>query len=185
MPRSAIATEMADFVLPLPEITDRLAELLAARDHLPSTYVRSGDEDLLGRILAHVRVRTGHDFSQYKRATILRRIARRAQVTRKETLAEYYTYLRDTPEESQALFTDFLISVTMFFRDQAAFNSLMQNAIPQIFDTKEMEERIRWVPGCATGRKPIRSPSSCLRKRPAETSLRRFRYSVLISTIGR
>jgi two-component system CheB/CheR fusion protein len=42
-------------------------------------------------------VRTGHDFSQYKRATILRRIARRAQVTRKETLAEYYAHLRETP----------------------------------------------------------------------------------------
>ncbi|WP_429815934.1 chemotaxis protein CheB [Ensifer sp. B1-9] len=152
MPRSAIDTEAADFVLPLPQIADRLAELLTLRDQLPSTYVRSGDEDWLGRILAHVRVRTGHDFSQYKRATILRRIARRAQVTRKETLADYYAHLRDTPEESQALFTDFLISVTMFFRDQAAFHSLAQNAVPQIFDAKEMGERIRvWVPGCATG----------------------------------
>lgn len=35
------------------------------------------------------------------------------------------------PEESQALFSDFLISVTMFFRDQAAFQSLAQNAIHQ------------------------------------------------------
>ena len=152
MPRSAIDTEVADFVLPLSQIAGRIGELLALRDQLPSTYIRSGDEDLLGRILAHVRVRTGHDFSQYKRATILRRIARRAQVTRKETLAEYYAHLRGTPEESQALFTDFLISVTMFFRDQAAFHSLAQNAIPQIFDAKEMGERIRvWVPGCATG----------------------------------
>ncbi|WP_376741691.1 chemotaxis protein CheB [Ensifer sesbaniae] len=51
--RSAIDTEAADFVLPLPQIADRLAELLALRDQLPATYVRSGDEDFLGRILAH------------------------------------------------------------------------------------------------------------------------------------
>lgn len=152
MPRSAIDTEVADFVLPIPQIAERLVELLALRDQLPSTYIRSADEDLLGGILAHVRVRTGHDFSQYKRATILRRIARRAQVTRKETIADYYAYLRETAEESQALFTDFLISVTTFFRDPAAFLSLAQNAIPQIFEAKEAGDRIRvWVPGCATG----------------------------------
>ncbi|APG89503.1 chemotaxis protein CheB [Sinorhizobium americanum] len=152
MPRNAIATEVADFVLPVPELSERLIELLASRDALPSHPIRSGDEDLLARILAHVRVRTGHDFSQYKRATILRRIGRRAQVTRKETLADYYAYMRENPEEAQALFSDFLISVTTFFRDQAAFQSLAENVIPQLFDGKEAGDSIRvWVPGCATG----------------------------------
>ncbi|AUX78606.1 chemotaxis protein CheB [Sinorhizobium fredii] len=152
MPRNAIATEVADFVLPVTELSERLIELLASRDALPSHPIRSSDEDLLARILAHVRVRTGHDFSQYKRATILRRIGRRAQVTRKETLADYYAYMRENPEEAQALFSDFLISVTTFFRDPAAFQSLAENAIPQLFDGKEAGDSIRvWVPGCATG----------------------------------
>ncbi|MEY9167723.1 chemotaxis response regulator CheB [Sinorhizobium fredii] len=109
MSRNAIATEVADFVLPVRELPDRLVELLASRDRLPSHPVRSGDEDMTGRILAHVRGRTGHDFSQYKRATILRRIGRRAQVTRQESLSDYYAYLRENPEEVQALFNDFLI----------------------------------------------------------------------------
>jgi len=152
MPRNAIATDTADFVLPIREIPGRLGELIASRATAASVRGRSGDEDLLGRILAHVRVRTGHDFSQYKRATVLRRIGRRAQVSRKETLVEYYAYLRENPEEAQALFSDFLISVTTFFRDPAAFRSLADNVIPQLFEGKNAGSSIRvWVPGCATG----------------------------------
>jgi two-component system CheB/CheR fusion protein len=152
MPQNAIATEVADFVLPVQELPKRLAELLANGVPLPSAEGRSSDEDVLGRILAHVRVRTGHDFSQYKRATILRRIGRRAQVTRKETLAAYYGYLRENVEEAQALFSDFLISVTTFFRDHAAFRALADTVIPQLFDGKAAGDTIRvWIPGCATG----------------------------------
>jgi two-component system CheB/CheR fusion protein len=152
MPRSAIAMEAPDFVLPLRDLADRPAELLRNRDHVSALHVRESDEELLRRILANVRLRTGHDFSQYKRATVVRRIARRAQVTRKESLAAYYAYLRENVEEAQALFSDFLISVTTFFRDAKAFASLTKMVIPQLFDGKEAGGAIRiWVPGCATG----------------------------------
>ena len=80
--------------------------------------------DLLRRILAHIRVRTGHDFSKYKRATILRRIVRRMQVTRAESPNDYYDVLRDNTDEAQALLGDLLISVTSFFRDKEAFQTL-------------------------------------------------------------
>ncbi|ACB97368.1 chemotaxis protein CheB [Beijerinckia indica] len=152
MPRSAIATQVADFVLPVRDLAKRLNELLAHHTQVPLLSPQEQNEDLLRRILAHVRIRTGHDFSQYKRATLLRRIARRAQVMRKESLADYYLYLRDNAEEAQALFGDFLISVTTFFRDPKAFATLVQTAIPQLFESKEAGSTIRvWVPGCATG----------------------------------
>ena len=152
MPRSAIAAGVADFVLPVRDLAKQLVELLKdGPGHVPVVGLDS-DEDVLRRILAHLRVRVGHDFSLYKRATILRRIARRAQVTRKESLADYYAFLRDNAEESQALFADFLISVTTFFRDQYAFDLLAQDVIPQLFEGKEAGGSIRvWVPGCATG----------------------------------
>ncbi len=151
MPRSAIATEVADFVLPVRELARRLVDLLQNRDQvLPN--LQDSEDELVRRILAHVRVRTGHDFAQYKRATVLRRIARRAQVSRKESLAEYYTYLRENVEEVQSLFRDFLISVTTFFRDPHAFSALGSQVIGQLFDGKEAGGAVRvWVPGCATG----------------------------------
>jgi two-component system CheB/CheR fusion protein len=152
MPRSAIAAGVADFVLPVHDLAKQLVELLMDEKDDSSPSEPESDEEVLRRILAHLRVRIGHDFSLYKRATILRRIARRAQVTRKETLADYYEFLRDNAEEAQSLFADFLISVTTFFRDPQAFERLAQDAIPQIFDAKEAGGNIRvWVPGCATG----------------------------------
>jgi CheR methyltransferase, all-alpha domain len=97
-------------------------------------------------VLAHLRVRTGHDFSRYKRSTVLRRIARRMQVTRTDKLNEYYALLREKPEEAQALLADLLISVTTFFRDRHAFETLKTHVLPQVFDGREASESIRvWV----------------------------------------
>lgn len=150
MPRSAIATGVADFVLPLRELAARLVELI---EHKKSKGVlRDVDQEILGRIFAHVTARTGHDFSRYKRSTVMRRIARRLQVTRSEDLKRYYEFLRVHPEEAQALLNDFLISVTTFFRDSAVFDALQHSVIPQLYKLKEENEPIRvWVPGCATG----------------------------------
>jgi two-component system, chemotaxis family, CheB/CheR fusion protein len=114
--------------------------------------LRGLNADLLRRILAHVRVRTGHDFSKYKRATILRRIARRMQVTRAESPNDYYDVLRDNTDEAQALLGDLLISAASFFRDKEAFQTLELQVIPQLFHGKLTDPSIRvWVPGCATG----------------------------------
>ncbi|TWB96114.1 two-component system CheB/CheR fusion protein [Bradyrhizobium macuxiense] len=153
MPRSAIATGIADFVLPIREIAQRLTELVREKNHEgPGGGLRGLDADLLRRILAHVRVRTGHDFSKYKRATILRRIARRMQVTRADSPKDYYDVLRDNTDEAQALLGDLLISVTSFFRDKEAFRALELQVIPQLFNGKLSDRSIRvWVPGCATG----------------------------------
>src|SRR5439155_26086943 len=95
MPRSAIATGTADFVMPIGELASCLVELIRNKrstDVLPDGEV---DEDLLRRGLPHVRVRTGHDFSKYKRSTVLRRIARRIQVTKQTSLHRYYKYLKE------------------------------------------------------------------------------------------
>jgi two-component system CheB/CheR fusion protein len=153
MPRSAIATGIADFILPVREIAQRLTELVREKSNgVPQAGLRGLSQDLLRRVLAHVRVRTGHDFSKYKRATILRRIARRMQVTRADSPDAYYDVLRDNPDEAQALLGDLLISVTSFFRDKEAFQTLELQVIPQLFQGKLSDRSIRvWVPGCATG----------------------------------
>src|SRR5262245_27550251 len=150
MPRSAIAAGVVDFIMPVRELAARITDLIRikqARDDEPEM-----DEDLLRRVLAHLRVRTGHDFSKYKRSTVLRRIARRMQVTRTDELKDYYDVLRDNAEEAQALLGDLLISVTTFFRDAESFEALRKFAIPELFRDDQPEETIRvWVSGCATG----------------------------------
>jgi two-component system, chemotaxis family, CheB/CheR fusion protein len=152
MPRAAIATGIADFVLPVGDIAPRLVDLLRSRANLSVAVANENDEDLLRRVLAHLRVRTGHDFSKYKRSTVLRQIARRMQVTRTDGLAEYYAFLRSNSDEAQALLGDLLITVTSFFRDRHAFETLRTRVLPELFADREMAETVRvWIAGCATG----------------------------------
>jgi two-component system CheB/CheR fusion protein len=152
MPRSAIATGVADFVLPVHDLVARLVELIGLKQSGTIAQESFLDEELLRRILAHLRVRTGHDFSKYKRSTVLRRIARRMQVARADDLKEYYEILRESTDESQALLTDLLISVTTFFRDAAAFDTLQTQILPKVFEGRDPADTVRvWVAGCATG----------------------------------
>jgi two-component system, chemotaxis family, CheB/CheR fusion protein len=152
MPRSAIATGIADLILPVRELAVRLAELIRNKDSATPAEGRHFDETILRRILAHIRVRTGHDFSKYKRSTVVRRIARRMTVTRTTDPRDYYEILRDNEDEAQALLGDLLISVTTFFRDSEAFETLKNLALPELFQGKERSDTIRvWTPGCATG----------------------------------
>ena len=152
MPRSAIATGVADLVLPVRDLAAALVPLIRSKRSVAEGEEQPVDEELLRRLLAHVRLRTGHDFSKYKRSTVVRRIIRRLQVTRSDDLNRYYEFLRDNPEESQQLLTDLLISVTTFFRDADAFDALKKLVVPQVLDGKELTDNVRiWVPGCATG----------------------------------
>ncbi len=152
MPRNAIATGVADFVLPVRDLSARLMELVRIKEIVGIPIDGNFDEEQLRRILAHLRVRTGHDFSRYKRSTVLRRIARRMQVTRTDELKSYYEFMRENGEESHALLSDLLISVTTFFRDREVFETLKNRVLPPIFSGKDAGDTIRvWVSGCATG----------------------------------
>jgi two-component system CheB/CheR fusion protein len=151
MPRSAIATGVVDFVLPIAGLASRLVELLRGKTN-GGAALPIVDEELVRRVLAHLRVRTGHDFSKYKRSTVLRRIGRRMQVTRANDLRDYYEHLRDNADEAQALLGDLLISVTTFFRDNEVFEALKSKVLPQLFEGREPNDSLRvWIPGCATG----------------------------------
>jgi two-component system CheB/CheR fusion protein len=152
MPRSAIATGVADFVMPVRDLAKQLFDLIHGKANLPVAETGDVDEELVRSVLAHLRVRTGHDFSKYKRSTVLRRIARRMQVTRSADLKTYLQTLRDNAEEAQALLGDLLISVTTFFRDGEAFAALAKEVLPQLFKGRASDEPLRvWVCGCATG----------------------------------
>ena len=107
--------------------------------------------EALALVLRHLRDETGQDFSHYKRATVLRRIARRMQVNSIESIPRYLDFLREHEAEARALMHDLLIGVTHFFRDQGAFAALEAN-IPQLFAGKKPSDELRvWVTGCATG----------------------------------
>ncbi len=155
MPRSAIATGLVDYVLPAAEMPAQLMAYVAhafGRTSRPVSPAPSKTEAALKKIFARLRAQTGHDFSQYKRNTINRRVDRRMALHQIDGLEEYVRYLQQTPDEVEALFRDLLIGVTSFFRDPEAFAALQEQAIPRLFGGKPTGALIRvWVPACSTG----------------------------------
>ena len=152
MPQNAIASG-ADFVLPVKELAVRLASLIRAKSQLGAKIKTddANDNELVARILEHVRVKTGHDFSRYKRPTVMRRLMRRMQVTGTDSLSTYLSHIEVQSAEVQNLFSDLLISVTSFFRDSYAFNVLAETVIPRLFERDDAIPIRVWVPACATG----------------------------------
>jgi len=176
MPSTAISTGMVDWVLPVAEMPAKLMEFVRNESRMklppeipdaesPDEKVREApggetvsdetrapeDENVIAEVLVHLRRQTGHDFSHYKRASVLRRIARRLQVNSIENLPDYLVFLRKHSPEAGALLHDLLIGVTHFFRDQESFAALAAN-VPQLFAGKRKDDQIRvWVAGCATG----------------------------------
>ena len=80
MPRSAIAT--GALILSCRCAIWRSSCSISFTANRASWPPNNFEEDQLRSILATLQGRTGHDFAKYKRSTVLRRIARRMQVTR-------------------------------------------------------------------------------------------------------
>lgn len=159
MPRSAIATGLADWVLPVVQMPEKL---IAFRESSERLHLTADDpqkipaeiqaEESLREILTILRVRTGHDFSNYKTPTLVRRVARHLQIHELPDIPSYLAFLRETPEEVISLHRNLLINVTNFFRDREAFAKLEQEVIPTLFAGKTSRETARvWSAGCASG----------------------------------
>jgi len=155
MPRSAIATGLADYILP---VEDMAAELLryvkhpyvkSPADIQTSEHTFSGN---IQKILAHIRTVTGNDFSCYKINTIRRRVERRMAVHQIDSLSDYTRYLHENPLEARILFKDMLIGVTDFFRDPEAFAVLENRVLPDMFRKLPDHSNLRiWVTACSSG----------------------------------
>lgn len=153
MPSAAIQKGVEDAILS----PDKMAHYL--NHHFSHTVKKSfphqGDvwsDDELYNIFELLRHECHHDFSYYKSSTIHRRIARRMVMCKITHLDEYRHYLENTPSEIVALFEDFLIGVTSFFRDQESFDVLEKKAISDLWSPDFPQKPIRiWVAGCSTG----------------------------------
>jgi len=150
MPKSAAATGLVDKIL---DVRDMPAALRDYFDRAGAGVLSFPDvTDFLLSVCAELRHQLGHDFTQYKRNTMLRRVQRRMQVVGAQTGAAYLERLRGNKIEAELLFRDLLINVTCFFRDAEAFDVLRKRVIPELLKDKGAGDTVRiWTPGCSSG----------------------------------
>ncbi|WP_216859530.1 chemotaxis protein CheB [Sulfitobacter aestuariivivens] len=150
MPQSVLDLSGADVVSNAEEIIDVVRDYFNLRGDGEGGF--GSDEEFLGRILRHVRFRTGHDFADYKDATMLRRVAVRMSVLNMIEANDYLKFIVENKKEADMLFRDLLINVTSFFRDPEHFEVMKKEVIPDLVeDTPEHGELRIWVAGCSTG----------------------------------
>jgi two-component system, chemotaxis family, CheB/CheR fusion protein len=114
------------------------------------TAAEGPPEDLL-RLLEHIKISRGFDFTGYKPASLQRRIWKRMDEVGVETYADYLDHLLVRPEEFPPLLDTLLINVTRFFRDAATWEHLRTEVIPRIVAEHDGGPVRVWSAGCATG----------------------------------
>lgn len=153
MPRSAINAGLADVVAPAEALADKIITYL---QHLPSITtelkLKEADQGAIEKILLLLNVKTGHNFSLYKRNTLYRRIERRMGVHQLSSINDYLNYLSENSQEITLLFKELLIGVTHFFRDPAVWEQLKKDIMHSLFSNYPNGGTLRaWVVGCSTG----------------------------------
>jgi two-component system, chemotaxis family, CheB/CheR fusion protein len=156
MPHSAVITGLVDHLLPVEVMPTKLLQYQAALRARPqaqdATGPPSADPEHFAELCALLRNRTGHDFSQYKQPTLLRRTHRRMQAQKATTVPEFLDLLRREPPQIDRLFQELLIHVTQFMRDPVAFKTVQETVMPALLAGKGAADTVRiWVPGCASG----------------------------------
>jgi two-component system CheB/CheR fusion protein len=158
MPRSLIHAGYADQVLE----ADQMPGLLTRFGQHP--YLddvqdkREGSANVLGQeaqrlreILALLRTRTRHDFTGYRKPTLIRRIQRRMGLQGVATLRDYAAFLRARTDELEALANDLMINVTGFFRDGEAWEAVRASVVAPLVERKRGQAIRAWVTACASG----------------------------------
>ncbi len=166
MPRAAVLDGNVDHVMRPREIAKEL-ERIALHPYTkypeqPLAQVVEAGEDPIAAIIKLLRSRTSVDFTHYKQTTIRRRVLRRMALRNISEPEEYLALLRSDHAEVQALYQDFLIRVTQFFREPEAFEALKKHIFPAIVVGRPPGAAVRiWVAGCSTGEE-VYSLAICL-----------------------
>jgi two-component system CheB/CheR fusion protein len=154
MPSNAMDAGYVDYVLPPQRIAEELSALIRHRNAVTSPNDElARNEKEIKKILSIVLDKYDIDFfSHYKRTTVNRRILRRMALHNIDSFERYSRMLRTDSKELDALYNDFLINVTSFFREPTFYNILKKNVFPQLIKARKSADAIRvWIPGCASG----------------------------------
>jgi two-component system CheB/CheR fusion protein len=153
MPLSAIQAVMTDLVAHADELP---AKLLALLNMVPADYnqkvINEKNKGDLDKIINLLLERSNHDFSLYKKNTLIRRIERRKGIHQIEKMSSYSDFLIENPAELDILFKELLIGVTSFFRDAEVWEKLKDEIIPELIKNVPNRYVFRaWVTACSSG----------------------------------
>ncbi|MEY3462126.1 MAG: hypothetical protein RLZZ03_1779, partial [Pseudomonadota bacterium] len=143
MPRNALDAGVADVVAPADQLPEKIIAYFA---HPMLAGPLDGDvsqqlHGAIDKILILVRAHTGHDFSDYKKSTVFRRIQRRMAIHQVTSVDNYVNHVSENPVEAELL-----------FKDPEVWQNLKAEVLPKLLGAHPEGGVLRaWVPACSTG----------------------------------
>ena len=119
--------------------------------------VAESNTDALELLLDKVHQDGGHDFRDYKRGTVIRRLEGRLYATGTKSYLDYMQFLDTHPEEYERLAYYLTIAVSGFFRSHCTFEQVAKLALPELVSHKVSQGKhsLRfWSTACARGEEP-------------------------------
>ncbi len=155
MPENAITNKVVDYISAPEKMSKKIILYIKKNGHKTietSLVKKTSFENELNKIYLIIKNQTGHDFSNYKSNTILRRVSKRIALKKLNSINDYIELLEHDTYEVENLYKDFLIGVTNFFRDKEIFESIEKKAIPYLIKICKHKQELRvWVCACSTG----------------------------------
>ena len=143
-----------DYVLPIEQMAARLISYFKSCTTITLDLEKQliANPSKMAELIQLIAMRTGHDFSQYKQGSLMRRIGHRMNVRKYSSLPGYITFIKESTDETRLLFSSLLIGLTHFFRDSDAFKQLATGPVTTIINNHSGDAPIRiWVAACSTG----------------------------------
>lgn len=152
MPISAIQTGVVNYVTSAAKMPGIIARFV--NEQRKTTIERELDRkpQLLEKLLHHVETITLFNFGYFKKPTLIRRIAKRISLGGFQGFENYFSHVLEHKKESLLLKSEFLISVTEFYRDTEVWSYLKGKIVPAIIKKKKKGDTLKfWSVGCSTG----------------------------------
>jgi two-component system CheB/CheR fusion protein len=124
---------------------------------------------------------TSVSLQNYKVPTVSRRITKRLSAHEYENVDEYLEVLRSKTNERKTLFSEIMVNVTEFFRDEDFF-SLLKTRIAEVLESGVDDFRI-WICGCSTGQEAI-SVAILLEEILERGAFGKIKYRILATDIN-
>lgn len=152
MPQNAILASIPFYVGSPEDLANTIIKKFSSSDDSVKSVQIDNKEKELDQIVYLLQEQSGHDFTLYKKSTLLRRIERRKGIHQIETTLEYESFLEQNPKEVEILFNELLIGVTRFFRDELVWERLGNIVLPELLEHLPDGHILRaWIPACSTG----------------------------------
>lgn len=189
MPRAAAKYASPDCLFDTADMVAPLCNHLRLNlsEGQPSGAEGKNDESSIGdqtlaEILELLHDSGRHDFRHHKPGMLKRRLSRRMALDGINDTAAFIRTLRRSEAAQERLCSDFLISVTDFFREPKSYAKLNRTVIEKLLHGRSIDDPVRvWVPGCATGEEAY--SIAMLLAEAIEATGRDYKYMVFATDI--